>query len=92
MILGWPIILNKKYIFFMGLFYSSLFSQSFACREKVIKVKICFNTLQKKDLYQNYFLFIDMVKNTKMVYPIKSKGNRYYIYEKKDDANNSIDK
>jgi hypothetical protein len=33
-----------------------------------------------------------MVKNTKMVYPIKSKGNRYYIYEKKDDANNSIDK
>jgi hypothetical protein len=33
-----------------------------------------------------------MVKNTKMVYPIKSKGNRYYIYKKKDDANNSIDK
>ena len=22
-----------------------------------------------------------------MVYPIKSKGNRYYIYKKKDDAN-----
>ena len=72
-ILGWLITFNKKYIFFFGLIYSSLFSQSFACREKVIKVKICFNTLQKKDLYQNYFLFIDMVKNTKMVYPIKSK-------------------